>query len=405
MNLKNELIKGGIILFILMNLFNFLNYLFQFFMARMLTLSDYGIFATLMSLIYILNVPTESIQLIASKYSSKFYQEKNIGKIKTLWEKMTKKGIFSAIFIYLAYIPLAIFLSYFLKIDIKLLLIAGFMIFFVFIFPTNRGILQGQKKFFGLGLSFLIESLLRIIIGVFLVFLGLKVYGAIWGSVLGICFAYLISFMFIKKIMIIKRESIQINEWKSFSKSAFLMFLVFLFMLSLDILLAKRFFSEETVGIYAVASLLGKTIFFAISPISKAMFPLISENGKRNSKKLLIQTILLTSIIGLLAIVLFFLFPSLIISFLFGEKYLPGGEILGLLGISFLILSFANVLMHYLLSFEKIKNIKLFLIFPLIQIGILGLFHKNLFEYALGLGASFIILLFGFLLMIKNGQD
>ena len=64
---KNELFRGSLILFILINLGNLINYLYQIVMARMLGPSDYGILAVLVSLTYIFAVPTIAIQTAVSK--------------------------------------------------------------------------------------------------------------------------------------------------------------------------------------------------------------------------------------------------------------------------------------------------------------------------------------------------
>jgi len=179
---------------------------------------------------------------------------------------------------------------------------------------------------------------------------------------------------------------------------------VLIFMFSIDVILAKRFFPASVVGAYAVASLLGKTIFYATAPICKTMFPIVS--GKEiNSLKTIKKSILGILGIGIMAIIVFSLFPTTIINILFGEKYILIAPFLGLIGISFLILSLANLSMHYLLSFKKIKKIWIFLIFPLVQIILLSLFHASILEYIIALNISFLILLGGFLLMIKNGQD
>ncbi len=64
---SKSLMGGSIILLISINIFNALNFLFHFFMARMLTISDYGILAALMSIVYVLTIPSEAIQTIISK--------------------------------------------------------------------------------------------------------------------------------------------------------------------------------------------------------------------------------------------------------------------------------------------------------------------------------------------------
>ncbi len=90
--IKSELGKGTIIMFITMNIFNFLNFLFHFIIGRQLGPSDYGTLAVLMSMIYIFNIPTEAIQNIVSRYTSKFNLNKENGKINFMLRKMLQKN-------------------------------------------------------------------------------------------------------------------------------------------------------------------------------------------------------------------------------------------------------------------------------------------------------------------------
>ena len=59
--IKSELVRGSLALLFLINLGNFFSYLFQFFMARMLGPAEYGIFAVLTSITYILTIPAISV--------------------------------------------------------------------------------------------------------------------------------------------------------------------------------------------------------------------------------------------------------------------------------------------------------------------------------------------------------
>ena len=61
--------------------------------------------------------------------------------------------------------------------------------------------------------------------------------------------------------------------------------LAIVLMYSLDIILAKRFFSAEDAGKYAVISMLGKMIFFGTAAIGKAMFPFTSENYESGKER------------------------------------------------------------------------------------------------------------------------
>ena len=165
----SELGKGAIILFIMMNFANLLNFIFHFAMGRMLGPEGYGVFAVLMSLLYIYSIPVESIQNLVSKYTTKLNLEKNYGKIKCLMIKSLKKGFISGLGVFIILIPVSFFISQFLNINFWLIVITNCFIFSAFSIPITRGILQGRKKFGVFGGSIVIESILKISFGILLI--------------------------------------------------------------------------------------------------------------------------------------------------------------------------------------------------------------------------------------------
>ena len=108
MKLHKELIKGSFILLIAFGVYNLFNFIFHLSMARMLTIEDFGILATLFSIIYALGIFTESIQTVIMKYTT---DEKNLGKVKNLIKRASKKGLNGASIIFILYLIVSIFLS------------------------------------------------------------------------------------------------------------------------------------------------------------------------------------------------------------------------------------------------------------------------------------------------------
>src|SRR3989344_1865955 len=106
-NIKTGLFGGSLILLITINLFNALNYFFHFAMVRILNSVDYGTLVALMSILYIFNVSTESIQIIITKYIS---NEKSRGKIKNIIKKSLKKGSVVSVFLFLIFLVISVFI-------------------------------------------------------------------------------------------------------------------------------------------------------------------------------------------------------------------------------------------------------------------------------------------------------
>ena len=175
-------------------------------------------------------------------------------------------------------------------------------------------------------------------------------------------------------------------------------------MFSVDIILARLFFSPEILGKYAVASILGKMIFFGTVSISKSLFPFSSESHEKKEKtrKLLNKALGFLSLICIVSVLAFALFPKLIILILFGKEYLEISNILIFMGLSFSVLSFTNLFVNYALSKDK-QHFSFYLpIFVLIEISLLSIFSISLMQYAIAFLVSNILMLIGTVLLIKN---
>lgn len=402
--LRDEFIKGSLILFIMINIFNFLNYIFHFSMARMLGPADYGILAVLMSIGYIFCISAEAINNIVSRYTSKFNLKREFGKMKNFLKKSFRKGSKISLIIFTIYLPFAFMLSFLLNISFLLLVLTGLLIFAALLSPIARGMLQGIKLFSKLGANMIIESSIKLLVSIFLVYLGLRVYGAMAAVILSVFVAVILALFFLRDVVKSKEEKCGIEKIYSYGFSFFVAIISITLMFSLDIIIARILFQPDIVGKYAVASILGKMIFFGTMPISKAMFPFSSESfdSKKKTRHLLYKASTLLFLLCLAAVAIFTLFPKFIISLLFGKEYIAVSSILVFMGLSFSILAFTNLVVLYALS----KNKRLFSfylpVFVLIEISLLFIFSLNLLQYSLALLSANLIMFLGALILIKN---
>ena len=402
---KNELFKSSFVLLILINIGNFLNYIYQFSMARILGPSGYGVLAVLVNIIYIFQVPSLSIQTIVSKHTTKFFVKKEFGKIKGLFNYLIKKTLLGSLIFFIMFSILSIFLSKTLNIPIWLLILTGTFLFVTFIYPVGIGILQGMKKFNVWGFNFICVGIVKLITALVLVFLGFKVYGAIIGFVLGTLFSVLFFIPFMKEIINSKEVKEKIFIFSKNNLSTFFSMLLIVFMFSMDIILVRVFFAEDIVGKYAVISLTGKMILFMGMTIGYAMFPISSEKFVTGNKtgELIKKTSIVLFLLCFLATSLFAFFPELIIKSLFGSQYLSFSNILVYVGIAFSFISFLNVFILYKISIDRfqLKHVLILLIFFITQIVILFLIHQTIQDFSMAFMFSTIISFIGSLILIR----
>jgi len=401
--ISKGLFGGSLILLVTINLFNALNYFFHFVMARMLNAIDYGILVALMSMLYIFNVSTEAIQTIITKYAS---QESSFGKVKNIIKRSLSKSIYISSYLFFMYLVIAIFLSRFLRIEYSLLALTGLLIFSVFLLPIGRGILQGKKRFKSLGYNMILEAVVKLSLAILFVYIGWKVHGAILGVFLGSIVSFGFSFLSFRDILSSEEIKSDTREIYSYGLPVFVVIFVILAFYSMDVILAKAFFSDELAGQYAIASVLAKIIFFGTLPISKAMFPLSSEasTNDKSSRNILNKSLIILGGCVSIALVVMYMFPSLMVKIFSGTIYEESISILFFLSISMALISFTNLILLYKLSLGKIKNYYIMIIFLVFQIFLLSMYHSNLVEYSLTLIFLNLLFLFGSIFLFNDGK-
>jgi O-antigen/teichoic acid export membrane protein len=394
---RNELFKASFILLILLNIANVLNYLFHFVMGRMLGPVDYGTLAVLTSIIYIFSIPTSAIQTLVARHTARFNVNKEYGKIKGMLGLTLTEAGGLAIFLFIIFIILSYFFSDIIKIPLGLLCLTGLYIFGAVLSPIAVGILQGSKKFGVWGWNSILNSSVKIIVSIILVLAGFRVYGPMLGFFIGVIISFLFIFPYIPEILRARTISEKISIISKENISLLIAIFMITLMYSLDIIFAKIFFSAEIAGKYAVASMIGKMIFFGTSSISGAMFPISSErffkDSKEKTNKIINKTFFIISSLCLISIIALLIFPKLIISILFGKTYIDIYSIMFYLGVAFSFLSLTNTLILYKLSvYEfRIRHALLLGLLLIIQIIVFFIFKNNLTSFSIAFMFSTIL--------------
>ena len=182
-------------------------------------------------------------------------------------------------------------------------------------------------------------------------------------------------------------------------------------MYSLDIIFAKIFFSSDLAGKYAVASMIGKMIFFGTSSVTSAMFPLSAERflvgNKERTLNLIKKTFALVTVLCLIALIFMGFFPKFVIWILFGSKYLEVANILFYIGVAFSMISLTNTFILYKLSVEefRIRHAGILLLFLILQIVLLIMFRQTLTSFTIAFMISTIITFLGGILLIRKWKN
>jgi O-antigen/teichoic acid export membrane protein len=348
--LNRALMGGSIVLLFTINIYNLLNFIFQWSMARMLSIVEYGELAALISIIYLLAVFTESMQTVIAKYASLEPEE---GKIKNLIKRSLRKSLKMAFIGFLVYLIISIFIAPLLKIDYLLLALNGLLIFPIFLAPAARGVLQGKKLFSGFGFAMMSEGIVKVALGLLFVFLGLRVYGAVTAIILAVAFSFCFSLIPLRKFFSAKEKEAEISGVYGYAQPVLLANAVILVFSTVDVLIAKIVFDSISAGYYALSSVIAKIIFLGTGPISKALFPITAElkdDKKKASRNAFFNALTILLLILLIILPIFYFFPDLLVRAFSGKYVSESANILFYLALAFSFCSITNLVLMYNLS-------------------------------------------------------
>lgn len=354
-------------------------------MGRILEPSNYGILASIISLIGLVSLIPSSVGLVVTKMVS---SGKTNDEISERVHALNKHIWLMGIALFLALLTISPVIAGFLKVD-EILLVIGLLVFLLS-FPASltRSILQGLLRFKSMVISQTLENVWRLVTAIALIILGFSVAGGLLGLLLGVCTGWLISWLYIRGVMKKpKSKKLEIN-FSSTLKSSLPFFILSVSVTSFyssDLILVKHFFTSFDAGIYSAMSFLGRIIFFGVSPITAVMFPIVARSHSRgeNGMDVLKWSLAGGLIIALAVNTIYALFPSFVIKQLYGEKYLAVDNLLLLFGIFVTFVTLSFLLLNYELIMNRVKVVWVSLIAAFIQIVLIWFFHSSLYSVVL----------------------
>ncbi|MBI4089353.1 MAG: oligosaccharide flippase family protein [Candidatus Levybacteria bacterium] len=381
-------------------------------MGRTLSVGDYGIFASLISLFNIFSVFAVAIMMVFAKFSASLVgqkKEKLIGSLViagNIWV-----GLIS-LFICGLLVVFSYQISDFLHINSQSFIVLTVVsLFFSFLTSVPQGVLQGLLQFGYFSFVSILASFIKLTFGILLVAIGLKALGAIYAFLLANIAGYLFSFLPLLKHLKVKALGDKFtlgslhSRAYSYAMPVFLSNIGIISLVSLDIILVKHYFNPTLAGQYAALSLMGRAIFYVVSPIASVLFPIIVQKKERQER--LTGTLLLSiALIMLPSIVLsfmYFFFPKMILGIFFPNSiYLSLTPYLGPFSVFILIYSMCYLLNSFYLSIGKTKVFIFTIVGVILESLSIVFFHENINQVIIGLIVVSFLLLFSLLIYYRN---
>lgn len=384
--LKHELVSGSIYIFLGSMAANVFNLFFSLFMSRNLTVEEFGILASAISLMSLIAIPAGSIIPTIVNFAGANFAKGDYGSVKALFFKIIKPLLAASLLILFCFFVFAGYIGDFFKItDRSIIVTVGIIVASAYIGTISGGLLQAKLAFKYISVTSLVGSISKFVIGIGLVFLGLGIKGAVWAIFMSGLIPSILGFIYLKSVFISKinkASKINFKNILSYGIPSSLAVLGMTSLISTDILLVKHFFDPLQAGVYAGLSLVGKVIFFFTGSIGGVMFPLIVKKHAKNENynNIFKMAIALVFIPSVFISVFYFLYPNLAINFFIkNEIYRSASNLLGLFGVFITIYSLITLFVYYFLSIKKTDVYIPVLLAALSQALLIVLYHGSLF--------------------------
>ncbi len=357
-------------------------YLLHPFIGHVMSIQDYGQVAVLISLVLLLATPTQIIATVAAKYASSLSSKEDYAQLNDFLRRLTFILLAVGVGITVIFVAISNYVAFFLRLNSpQAVIILALMFIVLFITPLNQGTLQGLQRFGWFSTITLLLSLLRLVLAIGFVLMGLGVNGAILGIVVSTLLACLISFMPLWEVLKGPRTPTgSLRSLWTYSILAMVVTVGIVALSSLDTVLAKHFLSASDAGLYAALATIGRTVLLITTGITTVMFPRVVELHERGEPhtRVVIQSMLGVLLLSVAVESLFYVAPSLMTKFLFGQAFIAIAGQLVPYGMAMLLLAVAQVLIIYFLAIGNRILVLILLLSCTLQIELIVWHHATI---------------------------
>ncbi len=358
-------------------------YLYQLSMGIMLPPAEYGVLASLTSILAVFLIFLQAITLAVARFTAAFTTGKGLAVANFVWHISLNRMLLVGVLAFGLFAAITPLLADFLKINsYQYCLIMFCSLIFAFPISANLGVMQGLQRFVHLGLSRFLIGLFRLVLGVALVYAGFGLEGGLVALPISFVLGLVITGYLLRDLKRFGSQQVSTTGFNSYIGFAMIGMLAIAGLTNLDVVLAKHYLSSDDAGVYSAVSVLGRIAFYAPAGVAVAMFPKVAklhESGGNHRRLFWGAAGLTVAMVGSVCMI-YGLFSHPITSLLFADEYASVADNLFLYSLGMSALSLANLAMTYFLALGKTRVIYPVLGALFVQIGLMTQFHANIFQ-------------------------
>lgn len=395
---------GGGILVVSSMLVNLLNFLYNAYLGRSVSLAEFGLISALGNIFALGGIVTFALsRTVSYKAANLLGQYSKPARVFLL--KVRRRGWRLSIGATLIWVLATPFLaSYFNSTSMLPFLLFSPVWLIVLLGSINYGYLSGNLKFDYVAYFIIVESISKLLLTILFVSYGYSqlVYAVI---PISLAISYLTSSYLISRIKESYSEgSGDIVFPKKFFSVSILSSLSVVAFLNFDVVLARHYLEPVQAGQYALLALSGKIIYLLNSLFSRFVNPLISKQvGERKDTKATFTKLLAaSSFTSILGFILIGILGRFSVPILFGSRALTIVGLLPLYTLGITCFSIANTFSTYHQARKEYIFPLLGFVLAVVQVLYIVFIHNSIFAIASVVGFSGIVYLLSVIVLHKS---
>ncbi len=259
------------------------------------------------------------------------------------------------------------------------ILILGFSIALIWQVAIPRGILQGLQRFTALSLNLGLELVVRTAAVIGLLAAGYAVSGAMAAVLLGLVFAFVIGLIALRDHLRRAATRVHLRVMAGYSLTAAWGIIGVQILYNQDVILAEHYLNSHFGGIYGGLNKIGTILYFLTLSVSQVLFPRVVEAvaKEQHPGRILLYSAGILTLLGAGALLVFGVFPGLVVGILFGPTFKDAVPYVFLVGVIGLALSLNNLLVQFFMAVHDRVFLPILALGVIAEGGAIFLFHHT----------------------------
>ncbi len=356
--LRSSFLKHGALVFLATNFANALAFAFHFFAARALGVQLYGSLTSLIGIMTIAGLPASIGMMIVVKYAAEVHAGGEPGKVRALIDRVLFLSGWGAVALLALGAALSVPLASYLRLSTPLdVFVVVVLTAIGLVLTAMRAVLLGVQNFAGFAASIFAESIVRLCCGVGLVILGLGVFGAMTGFLLGVGAALASSFVSLRKHMRTAPVDLHFDLRRLLQSSAGMALGLgaFTALTSLDMILARHYLDARSAGYYGAVAQSGRILLFSCTFVPMLVLPKAAARSTAgvSATKILVNGGIASAVLLGTGLAIFALFPRFIVTALGGAAFASAAGHVFPYGLAMCALALLQVVIYYKISIHR----------------------------------------------------